>query len=279
MNTTTEILTVNGVVLNTLAKNIETLAGRLRTPAKRTENIVVPGAHGALRVPNKNFDQNHIALPMWVVGCDDSGNIPTGSNKRIEFYKRVDELTKLFKGSDAELHVQHTLPDGSVREIFGDCMEVFDWTTTASPKGQFTAVILCSYPFWQDDEDRTQNWAVLGKTSVNATKFAQATAPMEDMRYELTGPWLNAELTFGDGSLVAYDANIPAGQGLIIDSGEWELTGIGGLVPDYTAIRHDGVDSRWATLPADTQEIGLAGSSWTSATELTMTGRRKYLVG
>src|SRR3982751_4903714 len=95
--TTTETLTVNGVVLNTLANNIETLAGRLRVPSYRTENLIVPSKHGELWVPNKKFQTNTIPLPMWVLGCNDDGEIPSGSTARIEFYARVDELVTLFK--------------------------------------------------------------------------------------------------------------------------------------------------------------------------------------
>lgn len=275
-NTTTEILTVNGVVLNTLAKNIDTLAGRLRTPGLRTENIVVPGRHGALRTPNKKFDQNIITLPMWVAGCDDNGAIPSDSNARIEFYARVDELTRVFK--NGELDVRHTLPDGSIRQIFGDAMDVFDWTTTAAPTGMFGVNILAYYPFWQSLAALTQELGADG-ASAKFTRFAPSTAPIEDIAWKLTGPWLNPVLTFGDGSWVAYDANIPAGQSLTIDSGTWQLTGSGGLVVNYTKIRHDGADDRWATLPATSQTVTLGGTTRTAATKLAGTGRNMFLVG
>jgi hypothetical protein len=278
-NTTTEILTVNGVVLNTLAKNVESLAGRLRTPAFRTENIVVPGRHGALRTPNKKFDQNVIQLPMWVIGCDDNGQIPSDSNARIEFYARVDELSRLFKGSIDELDIRHTLPDGSIRQIFGDAMDVFDWTTTAAPTGLFAVNILAYYPMWQDIKISTLELAAAGATASFNSKFGNATAPMEAMAYKLTGPWLNPVLTFADGSWVAYDVNLLAGQTVTIDSGTWTLTGGGGHVVDYTKIRHDGGDDRWATLPPTSQIITLGGSNRTVATKLALTGRLMFLVG
>lgn len=279
-NTTAEILTVNGVVLNTYAKNIDTIAGRLRTPALRTANIMIPGKHGALRTPVKMFDQNQIALPMWVLGCDDNGGIPNGSSKRIEFFKRVDELTRLFKGSSSELDIRHTLPDSSVRQAFGDCMEVFDWTTTATPKGLFTPVITMSEPFWQDINPLSIRMSAdQSVASVSPAALAGATAPMWDVQYTLEGPWLNPVLTFADGSYVAYDVSLSAGQTVKIDSTNWELTGTGGHNVDYTKIRHDGTDAAWAALPATSQTIVLGGTQRTGASFLTVAARRKFLVG
>lgn len=278
MNTTTEILTVNGVVLNTLAKNITTLAGRLHVAGLRTENVKVPGRHGSIRTPNKVFDENILVLPMWVEGCDDDGRIPTGSTKRIEFYKRVDELTELFKGGSSILDIRHTLPDGTIRQIFGDVMDVFDFTTTAAPSGQFTVNITCPDPFWQDVNAKSQTLSVAG-TTATAGSFSKSTAPMEEMAYVLTGPWTNPQLTFSDGSWVAYDVALLAGQTVTIDSGEWELTGGGGHTVDYTKLRHDGADSRWATLPSGSQLVTIGGTARTGASGLVLTGRQKYLVG
>lgn len=277
--TTEELLTVNGVILNTFAKNIESLAGRLRTPSFRTENRQVPGRHGALRTPNKMFDENSLALPMWVAGCDDNGHIPAGSNARKEFYKRVDELTRLFKGGSTALDIRHTLPDLSVRQCFGDVLEVFDFTTDASPLGLFSVNITVYDPFWRDVDPQTQTFASANGSSVEATQFAGSTAPMDDLTYQLIGPWTNPVLTFADGSWIAYDVALTAGQGVTIDAGTWKLTGTGGHTVNYGKVRHDGRDGRWASLPTSSQVITLGGSARTTSTQLIVAGRRKFLVG
>lgn len=278
MNTTTETLTVDGVVLNTLAKNIESLTGRLRAPALRTSNVIVPGRHGALYTPNKKFDQALITLPMWVVGSDDDGAIPGGSNARREFFKRVDELAELFKRPGLR-DVRWTKADGSVRQCFAEALDVMDFTTDAGPRGLFSVNLTVPAAFWQDVSTLTQTFASATGASVVATSFAAATAPMEDLLWQLTGPWTSPRLTFADGSYVAYAAAIPAGQSLTIDSGNWELTGGGGLTPDYTKLTHDGVDAYWAALPSDNQTVTLSGTARTSATSLAATGRRKYVIG
>src|SRR5687768_5894726 len=95
--TTSETLSVDGVVLNTLAKNIETLTGRLRTPPLRGSNLSIPSRHGALHTATKVYDENEIVLPMWVAGCDDDGEIPYFGSARKEFFKNLDELSNLFR--------------------------------------------------------------------------------------------------------------------------------------------------------------------------------------
>lgn len=281
MQTTTETLSVNGTVLNTLAKNITSLTGRLRAPAHRTDNIAVPGMHGELWVPNKKFGANTITLPMWVQGCDDDGAIPQGSSKRREFFARVDELVGLFKGTKELLDVRWTLPDGSVRQCWAEATDVFDFTTDSEAKAAVGVVLTVPGAFWQDVNEISQTFAGAG-ASVKPTKFAGGSAPIDDMIYEFTGPWDGPGIHFQDGSWFLYSDTIPAGQGLTIDCGEWELTGTGGFVPNYSKLTHDGEDSSWGSLPAmpaAAPSITLDGTGRTGASQVVFRGRRKYLIG
>lgn len=281
-NTTTEILSVNGVVLNTYAKNIESLTGRLRTPGKRTSNVVVPGRHGSLRTGDKKFDENVIALPMWVVGADDDGKIPSGSTDRREFFKRMDELTALFMGSSGPLEVRHTLPDGSIRRCFADVLDAIDFTTIgANPDAKFGVSLVVHGAFWEDLNSITSSRTANG-SSATFSEFAGATAPMEDLILAFTGPWTNPRITFADGSWLAYDEAITSSQGIRINSSDWTLAGVGGLVPSLQKLRYSGSSSRWASVPPAVTGgpvIQLAGTSRTTATRLALEGRRKYLVG
>ena len=277
VTTTTEILSVNGVVLNTLAKNVESIAGRLRAAAFRTGNVTVPGRDGDLWVPNKKFQSNQITLPMWVVGSDDDGAIPNGSSARIEFFKRVDELVTLFK-SPALLDVRHTLPDGSIRQYFAEALDVLDFTTDASPKGMVGVVLEVPGSFWQDVTALTQQWTGTVGTAT-PSNFAGTQVAITDPIWELTGPWTSPRLTFSDGSFMAYNAVIAATQKLTVNCGTWELTGSGGLTVDYSKIQHDGSDAIWGAVPASLGAITMTGSARTTASKLVLTARRKFLVG
>lgn len=280
--TTAETITVNGVALNTLAKNVESLTGRLTGPARRTQNLLMPGRHGAIWTPRKRFDQGLITLPMWVKGCDDDGSIPTGSSARKEFYKRIDELTGLFGNQDL-LDIRHTLPDGSVRQCFAEVLDVIDMTVVGvSPLALFGVSLNIPSSFWQDLFPLSQGFT--GTVDIKQiTLFAGGTAPMDDLVYTVVGPITSMRLTdeiAGGDTWFQYNGAIGAGQGMIIDAGQWTLVGTGGYVPDYSLAQHLG-DSRWLSLTPSlpNPKIHMTGTGKTAATSLTVAGRRKYMVG
>lgn len=281
MQTTTEILSVNGTVLNTLAKNIDTLTGRLRAPAYRTGNITIPGAHGDLWVPDKRYQPNSIALPMWVQGVDDDGAIPSGVTERAQFFANVNTLVGIFKTPGALLDVRWTQPDGSVRQCYAEAADVFDFTVDAAPKGLVGVVLTLPYPFWQDTASISTRF-IATNTTIAPVDWQGSTAPVEDMVYLIEGPWTNPGLQFWDGSWWQYNAAIPAGETLTVDSGEWTLTGSTGVTVDYSKMTHDGADGVWGTLPpvpAAAPDITLLGSGRTTASGVTLTGHRKFLIG
>lgn len=281
--TTEEILSVNGVVLNTYAKNIESLTGRLRTPAKRTSNVVVPGRHGAKRTPAKKYDQNVITLPMWVIGCEDDGSIPTGTTQRELFFRNVDELSQLFLGRDEMLDVRHTLPDGSIRQCFADVLDAIDFTTeSANPVGKFGVSLVVPGAFWQDLSERTEQESAQG-ASGTFQEFQGATAPMEDLQITIMGGWSNPRLTFSDGSWVQYNGVFSNTQGIIIDSETWSLTGVGGFVPNLSSLVYSGTSSHWVSLPPEKSDtapvVQFGGTGRAVSSSVTLSGRRKFLVG
>lgn len=281
--TTAELLTVDGVVLNTLAKNIESLTGRLRTPTKRTQNLVLPGRHGTKRVGGKKFTENILTLPMWVIGCDDDGAIPVGITEREQFFANVDQLTRLFMGRDTPLDVRHTLPDGSVRQCFADVLDALDFTTeTDPPIGKFGVSLVLADAFWQDVEPVSQSRDASG-TGANFSVLAGATAPMEDLVVTIEGPWNNPRLTFDDGSWVQYNHVFAAGERVVIDSGNWSLAGVGSYVPALSNLQYSGTSSHWIAVPPTDSDLGprvtFTGGGRTTDSSVTIEGRRKFLVG
>ena len=64
MITTDEVLTVNGVALNTLAYNITSFTGRIRVPGRRGADSIVPGRHGSIRSPGKRYEAAEVVLTM-----------------------------------------------------------------------------------------------------------------------------------------------------------------------------------------------------------------------
>lgn len=102
MTTTTaeywSVITPAGVEypLNTLAKNIETWGEDRQAPIPlRGEDSVIPwmpGEKEQVRVP----DARTMSMGMWVIGCDDDGNVPIDRTAREQFVRNWLLLRRIF---------------------------------------------------------------------------------------------------------------------------------------------------------------------------------------
>lgn len=272
-----ETITANGVDLRTILRNVESLSGALRAPARRGSNIVVPGRHGALKTQRKRYDVGELILPMWVKGANPDGTVGTEDTQLTRFYEQIDLLTQLFH-SDTVV-IDHTLPDGSVRRAVCELLEPLEWERNpASPLfGRVSVALTIPGAFWSDTTNRTQTVSLTTGQSVTLSQFAGATAPMDELMVTF-GPGNNPELGQG-GIFVAYDGIIAAGRTLVVNTTTWTLTGTGGLVVDYSKLRHGG-EARWFTLHPQSggPEVALLHTGGGSM-QVTIVGPRKYLTG
>jgi hypothetical protein len=276
LNTTTEILTVDGVVLNTLAKNIESIAGRLHVPGKRTANQTLPGKHGTLYVANKKYEANVIVLPMWVRGCDDDGSVPSGST-REEFFTNLDVLTNLFM-RDGLRDVSHTLPDGSIRQCFAEVLSSIDFSVIGhNPLGKYSVEMEVPDVFWQDVNAIVQARGVA--ENVHYPQFDGLTAPLVDAIITVTGPANSVLLTdTNSGEWFQYAAALGVGEQLVVDCAEW--TAKKGAADVIGNVSHS--DDYFLPLTPNLARqlwvsMNIPGS--TGGTSVSINGRRKYLVG
>lgn len=284
--TTAETLSIDGVVLNTLAKNIESLTGRLHVAPIRTDNVTVPGRHGRLRTAAKFYDEGTIVLPMWVRGCDDDGNIPTTTRK--QFFDNVDALSNLFRPGSGMMEMLHTLPDGTIRRAWVECTDVIDFSVVGgnNPMGKFSVSLRVPGVFWEDQVPISVD--LLPTQNGHVTAFDGMTAPVEDAVITMTGPLVNCrveayyrEAALETPSWVQYNS-ITAGHSLIVDCGAWTITGTSGMLPSYSNLSHAG-GARWFTLvpgvPNNPPEVRITATGTTSASKINISARRKYLVG
>lgn len=278
-----EALTVNGTSLATLVRNVESLAGLLRTPVRRGENLVVPGRHGQLRRGDRPFDAGVVVLPLWVVGADAvTGADHTGDAAVTAFYARVDELVRLLHAST--LMFDHTLPDSSVRRVVAELAEEpLDFTRQLGHPlfGRVSAALTLPDPFWADVGATTAGPFSLATPGTRLlTEFAAATAPMTDLSITFgqgNNPELHQDAT---GAFIAYDGVIGAGQTLTIncdDTVTAPLVGAGGLVPDYTKVRYR--PPRWFDLDPTVDLTVRVVHTGGGVMATTITGRRKYMLG
>lgn len=283
METTEETLSVDGVVLNTLAYNVKSLAGRLRAPGLRTENILVPGRHGTVRTRRKVYEEGQIVLPLWVRDTDVDGENPD----RETFYANIDKLTKLFRPGSGLLELLHTLPDGSVRRALVESTEAMDLSTKGRGLADFSVALRVPSVFWEDQLPVSQDLTVPHTGPVGV--LTGMTAPIDDSVITITGPItaprveaLMEGLPLDKPVWFRYAGTILEGQTLTVNCGDWTLTGGGGHVVDYSHLTHAG-DARWLVIeagPVDTVPgLGLSGSNTGASTKINLMARRKYLVG
>ncbi len=284
----TESITVNGVDLSSMVRNVESLAGLLRTPEQLGDNLVIPGRHGRLRQAGRTFDAGEIVLPLWVLGADAvTGANLFGDPAVTSYYARVDELVRLLHAPT--LTIDHTLPDGSVRRAVAEMAdEPMDFTRQLGAPlfGRVTVTLTVPGAFWSDVSSVTAGPTALATgASTTLTAFAGATAPTEDLVITFgpgSNPSLSQPLT---GAFVAYDGVIAAGRKLVIDTETWAVTGTidagGTWAPSITAVRF-GPTAKFFYLtppPAGTGPVLSLTHTGGGTVTVTVSGRRKYLTG
>lgn len=276
-------ITVNGVALSTLASKVESM--RRTSPALRGNDIEIPGRHGSLALPHRSYGPGSIVWPMWLKGVDPTTGQVSAGTTVDELRRRYDAMCRLF--GPFELDVRYTYDDGTVRKALCRLwQEPLDFEEQpASPWfGRFTPALTIPGAFFSDVSAVTSGPHVLASgAEATLTEFAGATAPMDELTVTF-GPGSNPSLSQpSTGFFVAYDGVIAAGQELVVETETWSLsTGAGtSWTPDVTLLRFGPV-SRWFALtpPADGSApvVALTNTGGTSVS-VTITGRRKYLVG
>lgn len=269
-------ISVNGVNLNTLAKNIDTKSGRMGIPDKRGSNRTVSGRSGSIQT-KKRFSESMVTLSMWVQGCQDDGTIPEGGSQLIEFQRNVDALTLLFSADN--LVLESTMPNGTVRRIRGEVMDAMDFSMSGLAIARFAAVVVCPDVFWESQFEYYSQWTTTG--TKRAVEFAGSTAPIEDAIVRFTGPCTNPYIIAGVTTL-QYRAALAAGQWVEINTKTWTVTGGGGHTANPNAILATG-DARWLVIPATSDPQGplIVTGKTDAGTALTarVTARQKFMVG
>lgn len=182
--TTTEVVTVDGVDLNTLAYNLETLTGRNGIPGRRGDNGKRAYRNGT-KWRRKRYEEKTETWAMWVRGCDPDGTVPV-TGDRAEYNKNVYMLKQLFGKNWAELNLQKKvlLPSGLLTlTAKGECVSTMEPTIVGNRAvlARFTADILMADPLWYG-ATTTLTVAGAGATVVNP-----GTALTDKMVITITG--------------------------------------------------------------------------------------------
>ena len=283
MDTTSEVVTFDGVSLNQYCWNIATGTGRYNTPAARGEDITLPGRSGSVFVPNKPTQVGTYNLVLWVQASDADGFAAATVNARRRLFEsNIATLQRLFTRRSKLSYVTVVQPDTSVREAYVQVAEAIE----PEIQGQrmhatFTVSLQIPDVYWQDTTDTTQA-ATAGSSlpkTLTLSSFAGMEGPIEDSQVTVTGPVTNPRVTDTEtGIYTQFNGTVGAGSTWVVDNKNFTSKVNGSDV--LAATTHVGhprflVISPWNGTVA-TPQIILSGSAGGGATNVSVTARRKW---
>lgn len=281
----------NGQDLNRLTHNIRLLSPAEEVPARRGDNLIIPGRTGRTYV-RKPHDQRIISLAMWVHAVSDAydsetgsgglydgyalsevpGNIITSSDSGVSagyLQTNMERLLKLF-GAGGQAYLVRTMADSSVRRILAEVRNTVQFQPQSTRLYNFVVEFTCADPYWESTSDSTATGSLTG-TSTNVTFTNGGTAPCDTATIAITGAITNPRVTIGS-VWVQYTGTVSSVQTLTIDCDTYAAD-VGGS--DVTSsITHSG-DARWLVIPAGDVTAAVSGTS-VSGAGITFTYRRKW---
>jgi hypothetical protein len=284
----------DGIQLDSYAWNIETMTGRRTAPKPRVAEIEIPGRSGHVAEFDGTYDAGQIILRMWVLGCDEYGDVPSGSSARKEFDANVDMLCQIFAGNPRGTRVyQETMGDGSVR--CADCYvsDVITPEMFGPNSANFAIALTIPDSFKYENSDVTQSISSVMTAGTHAlSSFAGATAPLNPIRCLVTGPITNPQITDDRSTRwIQYTGTVAAGDNWLFDTStrvSRKGTGLTLASPDSSGsdiLVSTTFNSRYRMLelaPGITSGVivphfTITGSSTTGSTAFAIKARRKFL--
>jgi hypothetical protein len=286
-NTSSHPITVEGVRLDTFAWNIEVKTGWDLGQGARGGNNEVPGMDGELWTPNKREGIGRMALQMWVMGSDASGNIAAD---KYELYRQnLDQLRWLFGKRNKLLTIQHTLGATiGTRECLAEVVDSFDPTVTAQGLiGRFS--VLCKIPgtYWRDTADQNYDLTSATVGQKTLTPFLGATANMRDLQIVFDGPWTGPSITDDATGHILVGPTITTGNQWMVDTvAHTSKTGSGiaftsggtqaMLTTSRTGAFAPGLFGITPAGPGVSPTVTLGGSGTGAGSRIRIRGRRKF---
>ena len=272
-----EQLTANGQSLTTPWCQLEEMSGLLVAPARRGENVTVPGRHGVIRTPYKRWAAPQPVLPIRVLGVDRTTGVAP-ADALSQLHQNLDVLLALF--SSETVLLEHTRDDDTVREAVAELAQepvAVVRERTHPPMARLSVPLIIPDAFWSDPV--TGSVTIEGPTGTTQTlgAFTGATAPMSALTILFEGPANNPRITVGD-RFVQYNGVIAAGQQLVMDTDDFTVSAGGGggpWTPDPRQVLFQ-PGPGWLEIPPTATSATFTHTGGGSA-RCVITGRRQYL--
>lgn len=301
-NTSTHPISIDGIRLDTYARNVEIRDGLNIMPAAIGENVQFAGRSGRMWTPYKLFDEATYALSLWVSSKHPDGGGKIGYDDRQALEDNLDYLKVLLgvRRRLMDVRVAYGAPIGT-RQAFCEVTAMvvpkfFGWGTIYN---KLSVALINPYAFWQDVDPApdfvwTNPSGAIKDVVLDMTTFDGATAPMEDLQFRVTGPCNNPEIRdYPTGHYVRLNQTLAAGQQWLLNNGTMAsrvgsatlaFDGVGGANAIADTQRSGPHMPQYMTIsprqlgPADPPLVRfICTGGATTATKLEIHGRRKFL--
>lgn len=275
----TETWTVDGQNLSAFAYDIKGFEGMDDVPSLVGENLSFANRHGT-DWTQKYFSEASKMIVMIVRNTDPTtGVVPaTFDLQRQNYDTNLDKLCRIFYRPRRLLDVQRTMSSGVIRRAFAESVIGITPELVGLNSGKVGFELRIPSGFWEDVSNVVTAAYPVGTNTI--TEFAAATAPMQNLKYKITGPGTNLKVTdVESGAYFQYNGAIPSLGWIEADSSNMSVasSGFGGF--SAANLVHVG-DPRWLTMYPSIngcQLILSATAGTTGATNLVVTGKRNYL--
>lgn len=289
-----DLLSVDGLNLRHNGYNIATRTGRYNIPARRGENLIVPGRSGSMFAANKPYEEGFGVLAIWVIGAteavDSNGNtvisIPaTVEGRKQQFETNMQQIMRVFTRPHRLSEVRAEQPDGSIRRAR---VEWREWSEPEVQAGGTRAEFAIGFSipevWWEDEVERSQETVASATLPqvLDLTQFADMTGIIEDGVLTVTGPITDPRITDAEtGAWVQYTGTVAAGSSWVIDvKNSTSKIGSTSVMGNTT---HAG-NYKLLVIPncngtTNTPRLTLSGSGATTATKFGISARRKWVHG
>lgn len=237
-------------------------------------------SHGEFWYP-QYFTAATKLLTMHVSSNSASGYPTSIDQARQNFDANLDALTLLFQRRRQLSSVVRTLSSGQQRLALVSVMSVIEPQLVPVADGLITVELTIPDGFWRDTTDSSLATLAAAFSGV-VTGLAGATAPMNDLQFNITGPVTNPSVTDNEsGSSFTYNGTVAAGKTLVVHNTNMGIDdGGSGWSPSLSSMSHAG-DTNWLTLyPSQANggvNITFGGSATSGATSLLIYGHKKYM--
>lgn len=270
----TEAWLVDGVDLSHVAYDITTRDGMDIVPAAVGENLAFAQTHGE-KWTRKYFGPARKQLTMWVSSKDRVTGEEGGAldQQRENLDDNLDYLVRLFSRRNKLLEVIRTMSSGQQRYAKAEVISEIDPMLVGLSHTKFAVDLAIPSGFWRDLNSSTLIDTTPGSNQV-AVNMADATAPMMDCEFHITGPATNPRVTdLESGSWFQYNGTVADLTTLVVDNTTMSVTG--GSIADMV---HDG-EVNWLTFYPTINGVtfDFTASAATASTRLQVIGRKAFL--